>query len=131
MRKRGAVACDGGFEVVLRESQVECLAAIGARKSSLTRRESVDEPGKFAQVCGAKNFEFGLLRNLLWNLLRNLDRHLSMLTVSPALAHSSQKLFPVRSHLTDQRLITGIFVRGGPEHHFSEHRGEIDSFRGQ
>ena len=49
----------------------------------------MDEPGKFVEVCGAKNFEFGLLRNLLQTLVR----HLSMLTGSPALPHPGHKLF--------------------------------------
>jgi hypothetical protein len=49
----------------------------------------VDEPGKFVEVCGAKNFEFGLLGKLL----RDAGRHPSMLTGSPALPHPGHKLF--------------------------------------
>jgi hypothetical protein len=72
MRERGAVALDGGFGIVRSEPQVECIAAVGAGRTAQTGGESVDEPGKCAEVRGAKNCEFVLLGDPL--------RHLPMLT---------------------------------------------------
>jgi len=53
------------------------------------------------------------------------------MTTDPALPHSRHKLLLVLSHLLDERLIAGIFVRGCPQNHFREDRRQIDSFRGQ
>jgi len=44
------------------------------------------------------------------------------------LPHASYELLFVHLYLPDKRLITGIFVRGCPQHHFREDRCEIDSF---
>ncbi len=47
----------------------------------------------------------------------------------PALAHGGYDALLVRSQFVDERLIAGLFVPGGPEHHFGQDRGEIDTFR--
>jgi hypothetical protein len=46
----------------------------------------------------------------------------------PAAADRGQKCVFILAHLLDQRLIARIFVRGRPQHHFGEDRGEIDAF---
>src|SRR5258708_4083168 len=51
--------------------------------------------------------------------------------VSPTLPHPSDYLLLVLPHQPDQRLIARIFVRGCPEHHFREHRRQIDALRRQ
>ena len=35
----------------------------------------------------------------------------------------------VRLRCADQRLIAGLFVPGGPQHHFGQDWGKIDTFR--
>jgi hypothetical protein len=64
-QERGAVAFDGSFGVVFGESEIERALAICGRESSHPCGKSVDEPGKFAEVAGAKNVEFRLLRNAI------------------------------------------------------------------
>jgi len=53
------------------------------------------------------------------------------MAVCPSLPDSGQELRLVGTHLADERLIFGMFVGGGPEHHFREYRREGYSFRGQ
>src|SRR5258708_17783664 len=53
------------------------------------------------------------------------------MTSDPALPPASHKLLLVLSHLLDESLIAGIFVRGCPQNHFRKDRRQIDSFRGQ
>jgi hypothetical protein len=119
VRECGAVVLDSSFGIVRSESKIECVAAVGTRRPCCARGESVDEPGNFAEACGAKNVEFGLLGNLLRNLLGNPGRHPTMLPGGPALAHHGQKFFFICAHLLYQHLIASIFVGGCPEHHFS------------
>ena len=47
----------------------------------------------------------------------------------PVLPDSGQEFPLVLLHEPDERRISGIFVRGGPEDHFREDRGKIDAFR--
>ena len=53
------------------------------------------------------------------------------MTRCPELADSGQKLRFVGAHLAHERLIFGLFVRGGPEDHFREDRREGYPFRRQ
>jgi hypothetical protein len=48
--------------------------------------------------------------------------------IDPALSHRGDNLLLVLSHLPDEMLIAGIFVRGCPQNHFRKHRRQIDSF---
>jgi hypothetical protein len=70
--ERGAVALNRGFGVVFSKSEVERFVSVGAREPSDAGGKSVNEPGKFAQVWGAKNVELALLRDPV--------RHETMLT---------------------------------------------------
>jgi len=45
----------------------------------------------------------------------------------PSLSHGSQELLFIGSHLADQRLVAGLFMPGGPQHHFRKDRRKIDS----
>lgn len=49
--------------------------------------------------------------------------------LNPALSHFGYDALPVRLQRVDQCLIAGLFVAGGPQHHFSEDRSKIDAFR--
>jgi hypothetical protein len=40
-------------------------------------------------------------------------------------------MFLILLHGPDQRLIFGFFVPGGPQHHFRQHRREIDALGGE
>ena len=46
----------------------------------------------------------------------------------PAISNGCQEFFFVFSYQLDECLVADIFVRSGPEDHFSEDRREIDSF---
>ena len=53
------------------------------------------------------------------------------MAVCPSLPDSGQELRLVGTHLAHERLIFGVFVGGGPEHHFREDRREVYPFRGE
>lgn len=70
-QERHPVTLDRSLGIVFRESQIEHVLPIYARESAHARGESVDEPGKLAQMRGVNNVEF---------LLREIPiQHLSML----------------------------------------------------
>ena len=48
--ERRTVALDVGSRVVFGESKIERVASVGARESPLTSGESMDEPGKLAEM---------------------------------------------------------------------------------
>ncbi len=58
-QERSPVSLDGGFGVVFRKAQVERILAVGAGESAAAGRKTVNQPGNFAQVHGAKNGGFG------------------------------------------------------------------------
>ncbi len=45
----------------------------------------------------------------------------------PSLSYVSQEFFFAGPHLADQRLVAGLFMAPGPQHHFGEHRREVDA----
>jgi hypothetical protein len=61
-------------------------------------------------------------------ILFGLQRSVNFL-LSPALSHFGYDALLVRLQRVDQRLIAGLFVASGPQHHFSEDRSKIDAFR--
>src|ERR1700685_4558268 len=72
MKKRSAVALDGGSRVIFGESQIEVALAVAAGGSACAGGESVHEPGELAKLAGAKDGEFRLDGGMGW--------HMSMLT---------------------------------------------------
>lgn len=53
------------------------------------------------------------------------------LSLKPALPNAGQKFFSIGAHLPYQRLIAGVFVGGGPEHHLGKNWRQIDAFPGE
>jgi hypothetical protein len=62
VQKDSAVTLDCGFGIVFGKSEIKGLFPVCARESTLARRESVHQPGKFAQVVGVENAQFAFLR---------------------------------------------------------------------
>src|SRR5437879_6337142 len=58
-QKRCPVALYNGLYVVFGEAEVELALAIGAGESAAARGKAVYEPGKLAEMLGAKNGEAG------------------------------------------------------------------------
>jgi hypothetical protein len=55
MKKRRAIALDSSASIVFRESEIQVALAEGAGGAPYAGRKSVYEPGKLAELAGAKD----------------------------------------------------------------------------
>ena len=57
LKKSRTIALHRGFGLVFGEAQIEITLAVGPRKSSQARGETVDQPGNSLEMLGLKNLD--------------------------------------------------------------------------
>ena len=60
-QKKLAIALNGGTRILLRESEIQRIAAVHARYAARPRRKAVHQPGKLAQLARAKDGQLGFV----------------------------------------------------------------------